>query len=251
MYKNRTHIYTRLSSAKGQIAVLIDPEKVTDLSTLALLIKKAEFAQINYFFIGGSTVTRDEMERVISFLKEHTSIPVIIFPGSSHQISPKADALLFLSLISGRNPDFLIGHHLLASQELHHLNIEIIPTSYILIDGGTKSSVAYVSQTTPIPIEQSQIAIQTAIAGNMLGQKVIYFDAGSGAKNTVPYSLLSKVAQELPNSPIIVGGGIRSIEQISQLKSVANVIVIGNHIEENESFLLDIANFQQHQNSNN
>lgn len=245
MYKNRIHIFSKFTSRKGQIAILIDPEKVIQTDSLLQLVKKADFAKVDYFFIGGSTVTRDELEKVIVFLKTHTAIPIVIFPGSSHQVSHQADALLFLSLISGRNPDFLIGHHVLASQELHQSALEIIPTSYILIDGGTKSSVAYVSQTTPIPAEKTQITIQTALAGAMLGHKVVYFDAGSGAKTGVPLALLEKVSLELPHSPIIVGGGIRTIEQINELKNVANIIVVGNHIEENEDFLLDIASVQR------
>lgn len=248
MYKNRTHIFSKFSGRKGQIAILIDPEKVTSLEKLTSLLQKAIFAKIDYFFIGGSTVTRNEMEMVVSFIKEKSSIPVVIFPGAHHQISHQADALLFLSLISGRNPDFLIGHHVMAAQELHPSPLEIIPTSYILIDGGTKSSVAYISQTTPIPNNKEQIAIHTAIAGSMLGQKVIYFDAGSGAKISVPLSLVKNTHQELPHHPILVGGGIRTIEKIKAFQQIANVIVVGNHIEDNENFLLDLANLQ-HQNS--
>ncbi|HRO75235.1 MAG TPA: geranylgeranylglyceryl/heptaprenylglyceryl phosphate synthase [Crocinitomicaceae bacterium] len=242
MYKNRTHIYNKLAQKKGQIAILIDPEKATDKVALLALIQKAEFAQIDFFFIGGSTVTRKETENIVSILKANTDIPLILFPGSSHQISHDADAILLLSLLSGRNADFLIGHHVLASPELHQSSLEILPTAYILIEGGTKSSVAYISQTTPIPSDQDQIALQTALAGAMQGKRIIYYDAGSGAKNTVPLHLIEQTHKALPNCPIIVGGGIRSIQEIENFQNDANVIVIGNHIEQNADFLLDIAN---------
>lgn len=242
MYKNRTHIFSKFSQRKGQIAILIDPDKASDETLLLNLIKKATFANIDYFFIGGSTVTRKETEKTVAFLKKNSSIPLVLFPGSSHQISHEADAILLLSLLSGRNPDFLIGHHVLASAELHQSSLEILPTAYILIDGGNKSSVAYVSQTTPIPAEQEQIALQTAMAGAMQGKRIIYFDAGSGAKNTVPVHLIQQTTKELPDFPIIVGGGIRTIDEIENFQRVANVIVIGNHIESNPDFLLDIAN---------
>lgn len=188
------------------------------------------------------------MEFVINSLKKTCSIPLVIFPGSSHQIVHEADGILLLSLLSGRNPDYLIGHHVLASQELHRSPLEIIPTAYILIDGGNKSSVAYVSQTTPIPSDKEQIAVNTAIAGILQGKQLVYFDAGSGAKNSVPVNLLHKTQEELPKVPIIVGGGIRSIQQIEAYASTANVIVIGNHIEDNINFLLDIANYKKNSN---
>lgn len=245
MYKNRTHIYSLIQQRKGQIAILIDPEEVNDEKKLKSLIEKAHIAKVDFFFIGGSTVTRDDLETVVLTLKRNTSIPIVIFPGSSHQISHRADAILFLSLISGRNPDFLIGHHLLASQELHHSPLEIIPTSYLLIDGGMESSVAYVSQTTPIPRKQEQIAVQTAITGAMLGHQLIYFDAGSGAKFPVAAEILKKTRLELPHHPIIVGGGIRSIEEIENVSRFANVIVIGNYIEESPDFILDLANIKK------
>lgn len=245
MYKNRNHIYRLFKERKGQIAILIDPEEVNDANRLKDLIQKATFAKVDYFFIGGSTVTRDDMEKVVRLLKDNTSIPIVIFPGSSHQLSPDADAILFLSLLSGRNPDFLIGHHILASKELHNSSLEIIPTSYILIDGGTKSSVAYVSQTNPIPNGQHQIAIQTAIAGAMQGKKIVYYDAGSGATIPVSPTLLKKTIVELPDYPVIVGGGIRTMEEIISIQSLANVIVIGNHIEDHPDFILDLANIKK------
>jgi putative glycerol-1-phosphate prenyltransferase len=237
--KNQSKIFKQFCSHKGQIAILIDPEKSNKEDDLKNLIRNAEIAEIDYFFIGGSTVTKSDFEKVISILKNNTNIPLIIFPGASHQISEKADAILYLSLISGRNPDYLIGQHVNSANELYEMNIEVIPTGYILIDGGNKSSVAYVSQTTPIPRDQTNIASKTAIAGVLQGKQVIYFDAGSGAKKTIPIEMIKNI-QKL-NVPIIVGGGIKKIETINEYKnSGVNVIVLGNHIENNIDFVLDL-----------
>lgn len=239
-----SNITDKFSSKKGQIAVLIDPEKFKKPSQLLELIKKAEFAGVNYLFVGGSTVSREDFVFVISFLKKNSSIPVVIFPGASHQISNEADALLYLSLISGRNPDYLIGHHVQSANEVYEMDIEVIPTAYILIDGGTKSSVAYVSQTTPIPNDKLSIITNTSKAGILQGKKLLYLDAGSGAQQTV----LAETIKELNklNTPIIIGGGVRSKEKISELSEAgANVIVIGNKIEEDIDFLLDVHSFIQ------
>lgn len=230
----------RIYKGVGQIALLIDPEKATDEQQLLDLIKKAGFAGVHFFFVGGSTVNRKDIERVVHCIKSATDIPVVLFPGASHQLSPEADALLFLNLLSGRNPDFLIGHHVQCAEEVLGMHIEVVPTAYILIDGGKLTSVAYVSQTTPIPREKLSIARQTAIAGHLMGQRLIYFDAGSGALQPVPTKLVSEIRAIVP-SPVIVGGGIRTIEAIENMKAAgANVIVIGNKIEEDIDFLLDI-----------
>ncbi len=237
----------KISSQKGQLALLIDPEKATSETVLKETIQKANFAKMDYFFIGGSTVSRMDTERVVRFVKQHSTIPVILFPGASHQLANEADGIFFLNLISGRNPDYLIGHQVLSAEEVFHLGIEVISTSYLLIDGGHLSSVAYVSQTTPIPQHQLKIAKQTAIAGYLIGHKLIYLDAGSGAKQAVSTNIIQEIASTLP-SPIVVGGGVRDIETIDQLKKAgANIVVIGNKIEENVDFLLDLANYQQTQ----
>ena len=242
--KSQNKILKKFSSQKGQIAILIDPEKSNKEDVLIRLIRNAEIAEIDYFFIGGSTVTKYDFEKVISILKNNTNIPLIIFPGSAYQISEKADAILYLSLISGRNPEYLIGQHVNSANELFEMDIEIMPTGYILIDGGNKSSVAYVSQTTPIPRDQTNIATKTAIAGVLQGKQVIYFDAGSGAKKTIPIEMIKNI-QKL-NVPIIVGGGIKKIETINEYKnSGVNVIVLGNHIENNIDFVLDLKNLNK------
>ena len=237
-----TEIFDHFSKRKGQIAVLIDPDKSSDDITLSELIKKAEFANVDYFFVGGSTVGLEEFLHVISFVKNNSTIPLVIFPGAAHQISQDADALLYLSLISGRNPDYLIGHHVHSANEVYNMDIEVIPTAYLLIDGGNKSSVAYVSQTIPIPQDKTGIIINTAKAGILQGKKLLYVDSGSGATYTVPIEVIQALSEL--NAPIIVGGGIRTKEKIETLaKSGANVIVIGNKIEEDIDFLIDIKSY--------
>jgi len=237
-----TLILNSFAKRLGQIAILIDPEKSKNQVQLKDLIDKAQFAQVDYFFVGGSTVSREDFISVISFLKKNSSIPVVIFPGAAHQISKEADALLYLSIISGRNPDYLIGHHVQSANVVYDMDIEVIPTAYILIDGGTKSSVAYVSQTTPIPNDKQSIITNTAKAGILQGKKLLYLDAGSGAQQMVLPETVKELTQL--NSPIIIGGGVKTKEQITELSDAgANVIVIGNKIEEDIDFLLDIHSY--------
>lgn len=242
--KGSNSILTQFStSGKRYIAVLIDPEKCTNNQSLKELLEKASFAKVDFLFIGGSTVTRKEFDVAITLISELSKIPIVIFPGSAQQISAKADAILYLSLLSGRNPDFLIGHHVQSATELYEMDIEVIPTAYLLIDGGTQSSVAYVSQTTPIPKDQTTIVRQTAIAGKLMGKKLIYLDAGSGAKYNVPASMIEELT--FLNLPIIVGGGIRDTNTIRKLHDAgANVVVIGNKIEDEIDFLLDINSYK-------
>lgn len=238
--KSTNRIIDLFNAKTGQIAVLIDPEMTNSLPDLQKIVEKAEFAKVDFFFIGGSTVTRADFQKATSILKELTAIPLIIFPGGHHQLSNDADGMLYLSLLSGRNPEFLIGQHVKSAQEVVQLDLEVIPTAYILIDGGRQSTVAYVSQTTPIPRENMKIALNTAIAGTLQGNKVVYFDAGSGAKKPVDPAMINLVNQHL-ETVTIVGGGVRSIEQIEMLKAAGtNVVVIGNKIEEDIDFLLDI-----------
>lgn len=245
MIIEKNKILNAFKKRKGQIAVLIDPEKITSEKKLGELIEKSHFAEIDYFFIGGSTVNKEDFENTVRILNKNTDIPIVIFPGDNQQLSARADGILYLSLLSGRNPDYLIGQHVSSAQEVVNLGLEVIPTAYLLVDGGTKSSVAYVSQTTPIPRNQERIAQNTALAGVLQGKKVVYFDAGSGAKYNVPASFVKNINSEA-NVVTIVGGGIRSAEQIVEMKTAgANVIVIGNKIEEDIDFLLDIKNLNQ------
>ena len=234
-------------SRHKQIAILIDPEKCQSEKELIHLINAINLTKVNYIFVGGSTVTQAEFEFTIDLLKQHAIAPLVIFPGSAEQLSPKADGILFLSLLSGRNPDFLIGHHVQAAQKIVESGVEVIPTAYLLIDGGVRSSVAYVSQTTPIPREKISIVKNTALAGKLQGKKIIFLDAGSGAKHSVSAKMVASLKElELP---IIVGGGISSLEEIEHLHNAgANIVVIGNKIENDIDFLLDIRSYVQGRN---
>jgi phosphoglycerol geranylgeranyltransferase len=237
-------IYSILQTLNRGIALLIDPEKVTSEEKLRQSLELSARSGIELLLVGGSTVTREQINRTVSFIKKNSQLPVIIFPGSSQQISHAADALLYLSLISGRNPDYLIGHHVNSANELFHSNLEVIPTGYVLIDGGKMTSVAYVSQTTPIPREQINIVRSTCMAGLLLGQKILYLDAGSGANHPVPSALIEEISSL--GAPLIIGGGIRTIEALEEAHSSgANVVVIGNHVEEHLDFLLDIAYYKK------
>jgi putative glycerol-1-phosphate prenyltransferase len=240
-----TDIFQKINDRIGQIAILIDPDKTFEYDAIQSLVEKATWAKVDYFFVGGSTVTRERFAHTIETLKKLTKIPVLIFPGGNHQISSEADALLYLSLVSGRNPDYLISHHVNSALEVLNLNIEVIPTGYILIDGGTQSSVAYVSQTTPIPRNQEKIALNTAVAAMLQGKKMIFFDAGSGANYAVPNKFVSELKKTI-NCPILVGGGIKTLEEIESFaKAGTNVIVVGNKIEEDLDFLIDIQLFKK------
>jgi len=175
-----------------RFAVLIDPDEV-DGSALQRLVTLAQESHVDYFFVGGSLVTGDAMDSTIRFLKQHSPIPVVIFPGSVMQVNPQADALLFLSLISGRNPELLIGNQVLAAPYVKKSGIEAIPTGYILIDGGAPTTVSYISNTNPIPADKPEIAACTAMAGELLGMQLMYMDAGSGAKRPIPADVINAV----------------------------------------------------------
>jgi len=229
-----------INISKKQLAVLIDPDK-HNTKSLHELIATAENCRVDLFFVGGSLLMDDSFERTIEFIKKHTQIPVIIFPGNNYQVSKKADGILLLSLISGRNAEYLIGQHVIAAPLLKEAGIEIIPTGYLLIDGGRISSTSYITQTVPIPNDKPDIAVATAIAGEMLGLKRIYLEAGSGAKNTVSKKIVSDVKKNI-SVPLIVGGGIRTAEQAEEIcKAGADIIVIGNVLEKTSEVLLEIS----------
>ena len=229
-----------LKNSKRKIAILIDPEKTKEQDQIDALAEKVNILKPTFLFVGGSTVTKDDLHKCIDNLKAKTDIPIILFPGSHQPISENADGILFLSLISGRNPDFLIGHQVESAHLLKEMDLEIIPTGYVLIDGGKPTAVTYISQTTPIPADQLQIASQTSIAGEMLGLKTIFLDAGSGAQQTVSKEMISAVRSAI-NVPLIIGGGIKSITDIDYaFEAGADLVVIGNQVEADIDFLLDI-----------
>lgn len=232
-------IIENANSAKKMLAVLIDPDKSTD-NQIDALCKSPFFGGVDFVFVGGSLVPDGSTKKCIYRLKQNTSKPVVIFPGSPNQIDNQADSILLLSLISGRNPDLLIGRHVEAAYKLKESGLEIIPTGYMLIDGGKMTTVAYVSGTVPIPREKSDIAAATALAGKQLGLKLLYLDCGSGAKNYAPHKIISVVKSESA-LPVIVGGGIRNKQDaLSVYASGADVVVVGNKLEEDPTVLEDL-----------
>jgi len=240
MYKNRRNIWDKINSNARQIAVLLDPEKITLNDAFAQHLKAIESAGVSFLFVGGSTVSYDEQKACVAFLKANSNLPLVIFPGSPDQIVDGADAILLLNLISGRNPDFLIGHHVAAVQRLHQMDLEIIPTAYVLVDGGIETAVQRVSKTQPIPHNNFELLQNTVLAGAMMGNHLVYLDAGSGAVQSVPKEWILQLSQEI-ELPIIVGGGIRDVASIEAYFSAgANIVVIGNHVESNPQFLEEI-----------
>jgi len=232
-------IYQQIISAKKQkqklLAILIDPDKV-NLTQIPSLSQKINQSQATHVFIGGSIVEKNIMDELIVALKKHIALPLLIFPGHPSQISHKADGLLFLSLLSGRNPEYLIEHHINSIEILQNSNLEIIPTGYILIDGEKETAVQRVSKTTPIERSNIELAFKTAKAGEYLGKKLIYLEAGSGAAKSVPLEMIQKVSQNL-NIPLIVGGGIRTKEGIEKAFSAgADLVVIGTAFENDSNF---------------
>lgn len=222
-----------------KLAVLIDPDK-TDPENLIQLADFLKKFKADYLFVGGSLMMCNFLGESIRILKSSIDIPIIIFPGSSMQIDGQADGLLLLSLISGRNPELLIGNHVTAAPHLKESGLEIIPTGYMLIESGKTTSVVYMSNTNPIPADKNDIAICTAMAGEMLGLKAIYMDAGSGALNPVPASMIKNVKANI-DIPLIVGGGIRSPEAaLNAWNSGADMIVIGNALESEMNIIKDI-----------
>jgi putative glycerol-1-phosphate prenyltransferase len=223
-----------------QLAILIDPDKQSH-ETLLRIIELAQNARVDFFFVGGSLLLENRFEQTVQTIKAHSTIPVIIFPGNNYQLSKNADAVLFLSLISGRNPEYLIGQHVVAAPLIKEAKLETIPTGYLLIDGGKTSATSYITQTIPIPNNKPEIAVATALAGEMLGMKLIYLEAGSGAENPVNGEMIRAVKKNI-SVPLIVGGGIRSAEQTEEICCAgADIIVVGNILEKEPELLMEIS----------
>lgn len=229
----------RLNGQK-QIALLVDPDKTSPVSA-ASLARRASNAGIHYLMAGGSLVVDGQFELCVEALQSHSNLPVILFPGDTMQVSAAADGMLLLSLISGRNAELLIGRHVIAAPALRRSGLEILPTGYMLIDGGAATSVSYMSNTMPIPANKPDIAQCTAMAGEMLGLQVLYMDAGSGARNPVPAELIQAVRKSV-RLPLIVGGGLRNAESVrNAFDAGADIVVVGTAIEQEPDLLEQMA----------
>jgi len=237
------HIYNNILNATNKeerlLAVLIDPDKMKLIHTSEFM-RKVNQSIATHIFVGGSIVEKHKTKLLISEIKKYTDLPVVIFPGDSNQITGNSDALLFLSLISGRNPDYLIGKQIEAVSILRSVDIEVIATGYMLIENGKETSVEKVSNTKPMETENIQSIIDTAVAGEFLGMKLIYLEAGSGAKNPVNAKIIKSVKKQL-NIPLIVGGGIKSKEQLENAYNAgADLVVIGTAFENDTSFFNEL-----------
>jgi putative glycerol-1-phosphate prenyltransferase len=230
------HIHNKVA----KLAVLVDPDKadVQHLEQLAIL---AHQGAIDIFLVGGSLLFTNHLQNTVDFLRKHTPVPVILFPGGSNQIYSGADAILLLSLISGRNPDFLIGRHVESAPLLRHSGLEIISTGYMLVDGGRGTTVSYISNTTPLLAHKPEIAAATAMAAEMLGMKCIYLEAGSGALQPVPTEVVKAVCASV-NIPVITGGGIKTPEKAAEnIAAGASLIVVGTAAEKDTGLIASIA----------
>jgi phosphoglycerol geranylgeranyltransferase len=241
MLKGIYHSLTeRKRLGKKSFAVLIDPDKVNDQS-MEQLIALAVESKVDYFLVGGSLVISSYLDECLQMIRRHCNIPTVLFPGSPSQVSKYADALLYLSLISGRNPELLIGQHVVSAPFVKKSGLEIMSTGYMVVDGGAPTTVSYISNASPLPADKNEIAVCTAMAGEMLGMKLIYMDAGSGAKRAIHESMIEKVAQSI-SVPLIIGGGIIHPEKAYiNCKAGADVIVVGNAIEKDPSLIREMA----------
>ncbi|MBL4657631.1 MAG: geranylgeranylglyceryl/heptaprenylglyceryl phosphate synthase [Flavobacteriales bacterium] len=223
-------ILKSVKEGRKLFAILIDPDK-SSLEEVKELSFSAQASGVDYILVGSSILTNGSMERCINAIKEFCNIPVLLFPGNTLQVNPAADGILYLSLISGRNPDMLIGNHVISAPLVKAANLEIISTGYMLVESGKITTVSYMSNTMPIPREKNEIAACTAMAGEMLGMNMIYLEAGSGAEKVVPANMIKAVKKSV-DIPLIVGGGICTAEQAQKsCQAGADLIVVGNVLE--------------------
>lgn len=235
--KNSESIYDFNSGKKG-LSILIDPDSYST-DKIKRVAELSNENHVDFFLVGGS-LTFSSIDDTITELKKHTDLPVILFPGNVMQVSRHADGILFISLISGRNPEFLIGQHVVAAPEIRKSGLKVLPTAYILIENGKRTSVEYMSSTVPIPASKPEIAVATAMAGEMMGFRLVYLEAGSGASQTVGLNLIKDVKKNI-STPLLVGGGIRSAGQLTDIYNAgADIIVAGNAIEENPLLIKEL-----------
>lgn len=242
--------YDILCSPDSLLSVLIDPEETLTHDSL-LLDQLISDAMADVILVGGSTLEVDMIDDTLIRLREITEVPIVLFPGSPLQLSPLADALLLPVLISGRNPEYLIGHHVKSANTIKNLNIEVIPLGYILISDQSESSTSIVTQTMPIHSKNVKEIISTAIAGELIGMRAIYLEAGSGAQEAVSPSVIASVKENI-NIPLIVGGGINTVQKYKRtLASNPNMVVIGNALEKEPMLLKSLRETQQSYNNVN
>ena len=232
-------LYNEIVSAKKNgrklLAILLDPDKI-ELELVAQLAESINQSPATHIFVGGSIVEANIIDELIVRLKQKTELPIILFPGNPSQISNKADGILFLTLLSGRNPDYLIEHQVNAVPILKKTQLEVISTGYVLIESGTQTAVERVSKTDPLDRNNPEYVVQTAQAGEFIGNKLMYLEAGSGAKQAVPLEMIKKVSENI-QIPLIVGGGIRSKQTIeAAYQAGADLVVIGTAFENDSNF---------------
>ncbi len=238
------NIYRQLLQLKQEgkkaFAVLIDPDDISP-EQAAILAQKCADAGVDYVLFGGSIMVSDHWNDCIRSFKSVSDIPVILFPGSPAQVCKSADALLYLSLISGRNPDLLIGQHVISAPAIKASGLEVMATGYMVIDGGVPTAVSYMSHSAPLPHNKPELALCTAWAGEMQGKQLIYMDAGSGAKYPISQEMIKKVSDNIA-IPLIIGGGIRDVEGLQKaLDAGAQVVVVGNAIEKNPDLIAQMS----------
>jgi putative glycerol-1-phosphate prenyltransferase len=234
------NLYQLINEGKKALAVLIDPDQ--DEESVLNIAQLCQMNSVEFIFVGGSLTTAGVLSDTIKNIKKNYTGKIYIFPGNEFMVDSSADGILFLSLLSGRNPEYLIGKHLVAAPLLAASKLEIIPTAYLLIDGGKETSVSYISNTKPIPADKQDIAMATALAGKMLGMQCVYMDAGSGALSPISEKMISTVKKAV-DLPLIIGGGIRNKNAASNAYGAgANLIVIGNGAENDRSLIEQIAN---------
>jgi putative glycerol-1-phosphate prenyltransferase len=235
-----SEIEHKSNNKQKQLAVLIDPDK-GQKEHLAKIAAMANEAKVDLFFIGGSLMVGDEMEETIRTIKSLSNIPVVLFPGSPSQICNKADGILLLSLISGRNADLLIGQQVIAAPAIKKSGLQVLPTGYMLIDGGRPTTASYISASQPIPANKPEIAAVTAMTGEMMGLKLLYADAGSGADHPVSAQTIAAI-KKVTSCPLIIGGGMKSAEEVSNaFRAGADIAVVGNAFEDHPELLFEIA----------
>ena len=239
-----TSILNKISTKENAIAVLIDPDKFESILDKYEFIHQLNDLEPEFIFVGGSMVAQEDFLKCIDFLKKHSSISLVIFPGNFDQISHSADGILLLSLLSSKNYEYIFGQHIKASKTLEDSSIEIIPTAYLLIDGGKTSAVQQVTQSIPLQQEEIEQSKKITLAAKQLGMKLVYLDAGSGALFTVNEKMIQVVSQ--CGLPLIVGGGVRDIRTIEKIHNAgANLVVIGNHLETENNFFLELKDYKK------